>query len=181
MGKLYTRRGDEGQTDLLGGQRVSKDHPRVDACGCVDELNSVLGWAVAATPAPQVRDVLVGVQRELFELGAELSRSPLEPPPPKPGITSEHIARLERTIDAVSESLAPLRNFILPGGCESASRLQVARTVCRRAERAVVTLAHEEVVNRQVLAYLNRLNDLLFVLARRCNQAEGVEETPWHG
>jgi cob(I)alamin adenosyltransferase len=181
MGKLYTRRGDEGQTDLLGGQRVRKDDPRIAACGCIDELSSVLGWVLAAAPPPEVRDLLPGVQRELFDIGAELSRSPLEPPPPAPGMTGEHVARLERAIDGACALLPALRNFILPGGCECAARLHVARAVCRRAERAVVTLAHEQAINRHTLAYLNRLNDLLFALARRCNQLAGMAETLWHG
>lgn len=181
MGNLYTRRGDEGQTDLLGGQRVSKDDLRVVACGCVDELSSMLGWAVAAAPPTEVRNVVLRVQRELFELGAELARSPLEPPPSAPRITAEHVARLERAIDKTCQALPGLAHFIVPGGCESAARLHLARTVCRRAERAVVSLAGEQTVPRHVLAYLNRLSDLLFALARRCNHLAGESEALWPG
>ncbi len=181
--KLYTRTGDSGRTALFGGGRVAKDHPRVEAYGAVDELNSTLGVTISALPRPSrgVAAALQSVQNELFNIGSELAsetgpkaeagRLFLEP--------EAKIAALERLIDEYDAKLPPLRTFVLPSGSHAGALLHLARTVCRRAERAVVRLAREEPVNPAVLTYLNRLSDLLFVLARYINKAARKPETPW--
>ncbi len=180
--KLYTRSGDAGQTALFGGGRVPKDHPRVEAYGCVDELNSTLGVAAAFLRQRGLVAALQGVQNELFNIGSELAserggraadtgRLFLEP--------EAKIAALERLIDDYDARLPPLRTFILPSGSQAGALLHLSRTVCRRAERAAVRLASAEPVNPAILAYLNRLSDLLFVLARYVNKAAGKPETPW--
>lgn len=180
--KIYTRTGDTGETGLLGGGRVPKAHPRVEAYGAVDELNAVLGWSVAllngADPAP----VLHRLQQECFLLGADLAA----PPGPAreaggglPRVTAQHVEALEALIDRYDGQLPPLRQFILPGGTAAAAVLHVARTVARRAERRVAALAAREEVNPEALKYLNRLSDLLFVLARWVNHQAGVPDVPW--
>ena len=176
--KLYTKRGDDGQTDLIGGQRVPKNHFRVEAYGGVDELNAAIGVALACTGNDAVRGPLITAQRRLFDLGAQLA-SPDPGQADNPRIQARHIDELEAAIDAASEPLAPLKNFILPGGHETAARLHLARTVCRRAERSVVTLAENEPVDGHAVVYLNRLSDLLFALARLANQLAGVQDVPW--
>ena len=183
--KLYTRRGDDGSTDLFGGQRIPKDALRVEAYGCVDELNALLGLAAAACRFEPVSAVLRRLQAELFDLGADLATvAPPEDGAPKaPDIARigpAHAQQLEPLIDDACAPLPPMRNFILPGGSELAARLHVARTVCRRTERLCVSLARQEPIGPDVVAYLNRLSDLLFALARRANQLEGVEDVPWH-
>ena len=177
---IYTRKGDAGQTSLAGGQRVAKDSARVAAYGTVDELNSCLGVALAAGLAPRLVAVLPQIQNELFHLGSDLSfleedkaRFPL------PQIEERHVAQLETIIDELNAVVGPLQNFILPGGALGAAHLHVARTVCRRAEREVIALAHEERVGAHVVAYLNRLSDALFVMARYENHARGVAEPLW--
>jgi cob(I)alamin adenosyltransferase len=178
MAKLYTRRGDGGKTDLWGLAGVPKDDPGLEACGSVDELNCVLGWAAAAAEVPlEVGHVLQRIQHDLFELGAELAAQASSPSAPR--ITATHVALLEAEIDRLSARLPELRNFILPGGSEGAARLHVGRAVCRRAERALVRLASAHSVSPFALAYLNRLSDLLFALARRCNQRSGTAEQIW--
>jgi cob(I)alamin adenosyltransferase len=177
--RLYTGRGDDGLTDLFGGRRVGKDSLRVEAYGTVDELNSVVGWALVACPFEEIATVLRTQQNRLFDLGADLAN----PHPPnsaeKPSgaagarIGPGAIAEAERSIDAASAAVPPLRVFILPGGTELAARLHVARAVCRRAERLCVALDKVEPVGRDALVFLNRLSDLLFALARRANQLGG--------
>jgi cob(I)alamin adenosyltransferase len=178
--KLYTRTGDEGETSLGGGQRVPKDAARVAAYGTVDELNAALGLALAAGVCPRLAEALPPIQNELFHLGADLSFVEADKAEQRlPQIEARHIEQLERLIDELSQAVGPLQNFILPGGALGAAHLHVARTVCRRAERAVVTLARAEPVGAHALRYLNRLSDLLFAAARYENQQRGVESPLW--
>ncbi|MFL5577999.1 MAG: cob(I)yrinic acid a,c-diamide adenosyltransferase [Gemmatimonadaceae bacterium] len=181
--KIYTKTGDRGDTGLFGGGRVGKDHPRVEAYGDVDELNAVLGMARAVEMMPRVDEVLVPVQRDLFALGALLATPDLEKMRQqldKARIDDDRIAQLERAIDDGERELEPLKAFILPGGTPKAAALHVARTVCRRAERRVVALRREEgEIPELVVVYLNRLSDLLFVLARVANRRAGAGEVTW--
>lgn len=180
---LYTRTGDTGTTALFGGGRVPKDSRRVEAYGVVDELNSMLGVAVSFIENAHVREIITRVQHELFNIGAELASETAGERAAEAGrmFTDEErkIAEMESAIDYYDARLEPLRTFVLPSGGHGGALLHLCRTVCRRAERAVVTLAREEAVNPAVLTYLNRLSDLLFVLARYVNKIEGQEETPW--
>lgn len=179
--KIYTRKGDDGTTALGGGQRVSKDSARVNAYGTVDELNSVIGLALAHGLAPRLAEVLPIIQNELFHLGSDLAF--LEADKTKyqlPQIEERHIEQLEAWIDEFNAIVGPLQNFILPGGSIGAAQLHVARTVCRRAERTVAALAREEPIGRWVAAYLNRLSDLLFVIARYENKQRGAAERLWN-
>ena len=180
--KLYTRTGDDGTTGRFGGERVEKDARCVEASGTVDELNCHVGLALAACGDDELTQALTSVQQRLFELGADLAAprpAGAEQTRQAPRIESEHITEIERLIDEACAPLAPLRTFILPGGCELAARLHVARAVCRRAERCCVALQREEPVNPLTVVYLNRLSDLLFALARQANQLAGVPDTPW--
>ncbi len=178
--KIYTRTGDEGKTGLFGGPRVTKDSARIEAYGAVDELNAALGLARAQGIENTFDDPLARVQNELFNLGAALA-SPGAKNTGLPGLTGEHVVRLEQEIDGWEATLLPLTQFILPGGALSAAQLHVARTICRRAERRVVTLAadEQEHVPPTIVIYLNRLSDWLFVLARAVNQAKNVADVPW--
>lgn len=196
--KIYTKTGDTGETGLFGGPRVSKGSLRVEAYGAVDELNAYLGWAAtlltssladaggADSPRSLANargsDLLRQIQSDLFVLGADLAT----PPDAKPGavsrtrrVTSEQTRRLEEWIDRCEAEMPPLTHFILPGGTPGAAALHVCRAVCRRAERCVVRLAEAEPVNPEAIVYLNRLSDLLFVLARWVNACEGGEEVTW--
>jgi cob(I)alamin adenosyltransferase len=182
--KLYTRRGDDGGTDLFGGKRVGKDSRRVAAVGAVDELNSFVGLAAAGCEDAEIAGVLRAVQNRLFELGADLatprkSAEDAGKPSAIPRIGAAQSRELENFIDRACEPLPEMRNFILPGGSELSARLHVARSVCRRAERECVALGREEEIGADVVVYLNRLSDLLFALARRANQVHGVEDVPW--
>jgi len=180
--KIYTRTGDDGDTGLFGGGRVTKDHPRVEAYGDIDELNAILGQARAAEMMPRIDEVLAPIQRDLFAIGALLATPDLEKMKEqleKARISDERIAQMERSIDDGEAELEPLRAFILPGGTPKAAALHVARTVCRRAERAVVRLQREVDVPQAVIVYLNRLSDLLFVLARVANRRAGAGEVTW--
>lgn len=184
--KIYTRTGDRGETGLFGGQRVRKDHARVEAYGEVDELNSTLGLAVAQLQADGETELagrLRLIQADLFTLGANLATPAPEdggrPNDHIPPLPTERIAEMEGWMDAAEEELPPLRTFILPGGAEAASRLHLARTVCRRAERRAITLAHEAHIADDAVIYLNRLSDLLFTLARLANVRRGVEDVAW--
>ncbi len=179
--KIYTKTGDRGQTGLFGGARVSKATARVRAYGDVDELNSVLGVARAGGVPTPVDAVLSIVQSELFDVGAELATAPGRSAQGFAPIDERAIERLERAIDEAVAALPPLKSFILPGGCLGAAQLHVARTVCRRAERSVVALADDEVVRDTLVVYLNRLSDLLFVLARLTNQEAGCPDVEWRG
>jgi cob(I)alamin adenosyltransferase len=178
--KVYTRGGDEGTTSLGTGERVPKDAPRLDAYGTVDELNSLLGSAIASGLSPAVAEALRRIQNELFHLGADLC-VPEEDKMrmPVPQIGPNHVASLEDVMDRLSEELTPLDNFILPGGSPGAAALHVARTVCRRAERLVVTLSQSEKVPAHAIPYLNRLSDALFVMARYENRKRGVSDVLW--
>jgi cob(I)alamin adenosyltransferase len=177
---IYTRTGDDGSTALGGRSRVGKDDSRVCAYGEVDELNAAIGVVLAAGPTERIRGALQGIQNELFHLGADLAFPEADKArTPVPGIEQRHVERLEQVIDELSAVVGPLENFILPGGAVTAAHLQVARAICRRAERAAVHLARQEVVGSFVLAYLNRLSDALFVMARVENRLQGVEEPLW--
>jgi cob(I)alamin adenosyltransferase len=180
--KIYTRTGDEGDTALFGGGRVDKDHPRVEAYGDVDELNAALGLARSIEMMPRIDEVLVPVQRDLFAIGALLAtpdHEKMKEQLVKARIDDQRIAELERSIDSCEQELEPLRSFIIPGGTPKAAALHVARTVCRRAERRVVSLAHEVELPALVIIYLNRLSDLLFMLARVANRRAGAGEVTW--
>ena len=180
--KIYTRTGDEGDTGLFGGGRVGKDDPRVEAYGAVDELNAALGWARSAELMPRIDEVLAPIQRDLFAIGALLATPDHEKMREqllKARIDDERIAELERAIDAGEVELEPLKAFIMPGGTPKAAALHVARTVCRRAERRVVTLQRTIALPQLAVIYLNRLSDLLFVLARVANRRAGAGEVTW--
>lgn len=180
--KIYTKTGDRGETGLFGGARVSKASARVSAYGDVDELNSVLGVVVAQTADEAARAELRQIQGELFVLGAELAKNPdKQVDLGMPLLSEADVQRLERQIDALDQSLAPLKTFILPGGSVPAAFLHVARTTCRRAERAVVDLARAEPVREELIRYLNRLSDLLFTMARASNARAGEPDVPWVG
>ncbi len=178
--KLYTRKGDDGTTSLGGGQRVDKDSLRVTAYGTVDELNSAIGVALARGLAPRLAETLPVIQNELFHLGSDLCFLEADKGEHQiPQIEARHVERLENWIDELNQVVGPLENFILPGGAPGAADLHLARTICRRAERAVIALAREEGVGPLVLAYLNRLSDLLFVMARFENRQRGFLEPTW--
>ncbi len=183
LSRIYTKSGDQGETGLGDGSRVPKDHPRVAAYGDVDELNAVLGLAVAqglaGAESAELAALLRGIQNDLFDVGADLCV-------PEAGAESagrlrvrpEQVTRLEAIIDRYNADLAPLTSFVLPGGTPAAAWLHLARTVCRRAERQVVTLSRSETLNPQLVIFLNRLSDLLFVLARVCNEG-GRADVLW--
>jgi cob(I)alamin adenosyltransferase len=179
--KIYTRTGDQGQTGLIGGTRVPKDHVRVAAYGDIDELNAAMGLAKSHTRDAQLSALLGEIQRDLFALGAQLAdpTAKVGAKKAKAAITAARIRRLEKAIDRRQAGLPPLTHFILPGGAPLGASLHLARTICRRAERAMVTLARGESVDARVLAYVNRLADLLFVLARFENQRSGEPEDRW--
>ena len=180
--KIYTKTGDEGDTGLFGGGRVGKDHPRVEAYGDVDELNAALGMARSIELMPRIDEVLVPIQRDLFAIGALLAtpeHDRMRQQLAKARIDEERIAQLEHAIDDGEEELEPLKAFIIPGGTPKAAALHVARTVCRRAERRVVHLRREIEIPLLVIIYLNRLSDLLFVLARVANRRAGAGEVTW--
>jgi cob(I)alamin adenosyltransferase len=178
--KIYTKTGDAGETSLFDNTRVSKADARVDAYGEVDELNACLGAARAAAPAGELAAQLELIQKELFAVGARLAdpSARISTRVSKAAVTEADVARLEATIDALEQELTPLRRFILPGGGMPGALLHLARTVCRRAERRVTALG-PEAVEPLVLVYLNRLSDLLFVMARAANHRSGVPETEW--
>ena len=179
--KIYTKTGDQGDTGLFGGGRVRKDAPRIEAYGTVDELNALLGVARAAELPPDVDATLHEIQGELFAIGAELATT--DPGDHGTQLTgATEIERLEAAIDSYEAGLPPLTHFILPGGTPGAAQLHFARTVCRRAERCLVSLMDgDETISTYVLIYLNRLSDLLFVLARAVSHKAGAEETKWLG
>lgn len=175
LSKIYTRTGDDGSTGLGDGSRVAKDDLRVEAYGTVDELNSLLGLLLASGEelSTDIEDCLVRIQHQLFDLGGELCI------PGTTAITAEAVQGLESTLDAFNADLPPLKDFVLPGGIHEAAVCHVARAVCRRAERRVCTLAREENINDNALKFLNRLSDLLFVLARTLNRQAGEDEPLW--
>jgi cob(I)alamin adenosyltransferase len=184
--KIYTKAGDKGQTRLVGGQKVPKDSPRLECYGTVDELSSCLGLARAALEqagapagAAELSAVLRRVQNELFNLGSELATLPEDLHPQQPVVAARHVEALEREIDGWNQHLPELRSFILPGGGFVASYLHLGRTVCRRAERLAVHLAGSEPVGEQVIPYLNRLSDALFVMSRHASRLYGEAEPLW--
>ncbi len=173
LSRIYTRTGDDGSTGLGDGTRVAKDSARVTAYGTVDELNSCIGLLLAASLPADVADELTTIQHQLFDLGGELCI------PGHAAIFAADIDRLEQVLDRYNADLPPLKDFILPGGGEAGARCHLARTVCRRAEREVVTLSHHDAVRSEAIRYLNRLSDLLFVLARVLARASGHGEVLW--
>lgn len=180
--KIYTRTGDEGETGLFGGGRVTKDHPRVAAYGDVDELNSALGVVRATAPAHLFDPLLESVQRDLFAIGGHLAT----PDPVKVAkalekaeLSGERVTEFERLMDAADHELPSLQAFVLPAGTPKAAALHLARTVCRRAERSVVSLARDSEVPGLFIVYLNRLSDLLFTLARLANYRDGAGDVTW--
>lgn len=178
--KVYTRGGDDGTTSLGGGRRVKKHSLRVEAYGTVDELNSVIGAALACNLEASLAQTLRGIQNDLFHLGSDLCLGEEDKEKTKlPRIEQRHVDALETLLDRLTSELGPLANFILPGGSPGAAQLHVARTVCRRAERVLVALSEQESVGPFTLVYLNRLSDALFVMARRENQFRGLTEAFW--
>jgi cob(I)alamin adenosyltransferase len=180
LSRIYTKSGDAGETGLGDGSRVAKDHPRVAAYGSVDELNAVLGLLIASDTGGPETELLRSIQNDLFDVGADLC----VPQPPdevlgaKLRVRAEQATRLESAIDRLNDTLSPLASFVLPGGRPTAAWCHLARTVCRRAERDVITLARQETINPQTIIYLNRLSDLLFVLARVYNN-QGRDDVLW--
>ncbi len=181
--KIYTKTGDAGETSLAGGARVPKDHRRVAAYGDVDETNAAIGVARAAAPADAADPLLADVQRDLFAIGGALATPEATAlkaaQRAKVAVTAERIQALERAIDEAERDLPRLKNFVLPAGAPQAAALHLARTVCRRAERSTVHLAREQGVAPEILVYLNRLSDLLFVLARQANARAGQPDVTW--
>ena len=173
LSKIYTRTGDAGTTGLGDGTRVDKDDPRVEAFGTVDELNSVIGLLMTECPAGDITNMLTDIQHELFDLGGELCI------PGRIALNDAHVERLEQSLDRLNATLVPLKEFILPGGSRAAAVCHVARTVCRRAERTSVTLGKSATLNAASLKYLNRLSDLLFVMARALNAQAGRPDVLW--
>jgi cob(I)alamin adenosyltransferase len=187
INRVYTRQGDSGETALVGGQRLPKDGPRIEAYGTVDELNSFLGLARATANQLAVEQprlallaaILLRVQHELFNLGSILATLPEDVHPKQPRVTAAEITQLEHEMDAMNEELPPLRSFVLPGGSRLDAELHVARTICRRAERIVVTLARVDSAPPEAVRYLNRLSDSLFVWSRWAGHITGAPETLW--
>ena len=178
--KIYTRTGDDGSTTLGNRKRLPKSSLRVSAYGDVDELNSLLGVILSGDVSQHLRDILHGIQYELFVLGSDLSFPETEENSFQvPRIEEQHVTSLERLIDGLLEDVGDLQNFILPGGTREAAYLHLARTICRRAERTVVDLANTSSVSGEILSYLNRLSDAFFVLARFENVSNGVSEPLW--
>jgi cob(I)alamin adenosyltransferase len=183
LNRIYTKRGDAGETGLVGGQRVPKDTPRIEAYGTVDELNAFVGLAAVSCAedsrlAPLAAS-LRRVQHELFNLGSILATEPADVHPQQPRVTKAEIAQLEREIDSMNADLPALRSFVLPGGTRLNAQLHVTRTICRRVERLVVAMARQESVPPEVIPYLNRLSDAMFVWSRWVNHVLGVPEVLW--
>jgi len=179
VARIYTRTGDKGETGLLGNVRISKDSLRVSAYGEVDELNSVLGLVRSSSQNTEINTLLEGLQRDLFTMGADLA-SPTKESRNVQQVTKDMIMELEKTIDILQGKLPPLSAFILPGGGETGALLHLSRCVARRAERSLVTLSRKENVNENMIPYINRLSDLLFVMARFANHQDGKREMEWH-
>ena len=188
INRVYTRGGDKGETSLVGGQRIAKDSVRIESYGTVDELNAIVGLArtanrtapaISAGDRARIERILDRIQNELFHLGSDLATLPADRHPKQPVIERRHVQALEKTIDAFNTGLPELSSFVLPGGGEVSAFLHQARTVCRRAERVVTTLARDKVIGAQCLIYLNRLSDLFFVLSRFASRAYGEAETLW--
>lgn len=180
LNKIYTRTGDDGTTGLVDGSRLEKHAPRMEAIGAVDEANSALGFAAVALKGSEHAEALFRIQNDLFDLGADLATPGQDFAPSEMTlrIIASQVEWLERAIDAANQRLAPLTSFVLPGGSEAAARLHVARASARRAERAMTAMAADVPTNPQALAYINRLSDYLFVLARVAN-ADGADDVKW--
>jgi len=180
LNRIYTKQGDKGETCLVGGQRVPKDTLRIECYGTVDELNCFIGRAaVMAAELPRLQAMLIRVQHELFNLGSILATLPEDVHPKQPTVTSVEVEQLERDLDLLNADLAPLRSFVLPGGTMLCAELHICRAVCRRAERLLVTLSHQESVPVDSIKYLNRLSDAFFVWSRWANVSVGAEEVLW--
>ena len=176
--KVYTKTGDTGTTSLVGGKRVPKDCARLESYGTIDELNAQVGLLLTYVSEPMDRETLIGIQNNLFVMGAQLATE--APQVPSVIITSVDVTKLEQSIDAASEGLPKWRGFTLPGGCRPAALAHVCRTICRRAERRILTLNSSEEVAPELLAYVNRLSDYFYILALRLNFLQGTEEILWH-
>ena len=185
INRVYTRKGDEGETRLVGGQKVSKSDLRIEAYGTVDELNAFIGLARQtivddhSEALADLNNTLIRVQHDLFNLGSILATLPDDVVPQMPRVSGEDIEALERSIDHYNDALEPLRSFVLPGGCRINAELHVCRTVCRRAERLVVALAEHDPVDQEAIGYLNRLSDAFFVWSRAASAAVGADEVLW--
>ena len=182
--KLYTRSGDDGTTGLFSGARVAKNHPRIEAYGTVDELNACLGMCIAAcgdrASDGVIRTILSKIQSRLFDIGADLATPEGARNESKiVRISEQHVKESEQWIDEIESKNTPLQSFVMPGGSELAARLHLARTVCRRAERLIVGLAHVESVGEPLMCFMNRISDLLFAMARLVNKESGVGDSPW--
>ena len=176
--KVYTKTGDAGTTSLVGGKRVPKDCARLESYGTIDELNAQVGLLLTYVSEPVDRETLIGIQNNLFVIGAQLATE--APQVPSVIITSVDVTKLEQSIDAASEGLPKWRGFTLPGGCRPSALAHVCRTICRRAERRILTLNSSEEVAPELLAYVNRLSDYFYILALRLNFLQGTEEILWH-
>lgn len=174
LDRIYTKSGDTGKTSLGSGHRIAKSHPRIQAIGDVDELNAFLGLVIHFSADPTLTDLLQKIQNDLFDVGADLCR----PGTKKIEITNDYVVRLETIIDTYNHHLRPLTSFVLPGGTTTSTYLHLARTICRRVERSIVGLAIEDTVNPHLLSYINRLSDLLFVLARFANKGNDLVWEP---
>ena len=177
MTKIYTKTGDDGSTGLIGNKRVSKSNPRIIAYGAVDEINSALGVVLSLNPDKDIRDLLVKIQNDLFVLGADLANSDLKNTSNR--ITHDMVHFLEEQIDLLEKELSPITYFILPGGDPIASQVHLARAISRRAETCIVSLSEKEQVNKTGQIYINRLSDLLFVIARVINKRKMIKDTAW--
>jgi cob(I)alamin adenosyltransferase len=178
--KIYTKFGDKGKTRLYGGEVVDKDHPRIEAYGTLDELNSIIGLAISSVEDSTISQILTQIQNDLFRISAILA-TPDQKTNEKlnQNVSTEDIGYLETQIDNLDEQMPVLQNFILPGGTESAAHLHLARTVCRRGERYLIKLFHHDNINPDIIVYINRLSDLLFVMARFMNHLKNVPDIPW--
>lgn len=173
---LYTRTGDTGTTSLVGGQRIGKDSVRLEAYGTVDELNSWMGLLAAEATDNDTADTIYMVQNRLFDIGGYLATNGAEE---CRGLTDGHIERLEKSIDRLDAAVEPMHCFVLPGGTAASARAQIARTVCRRAERRIIALGHDAALDERCIRFVNRLSDWLFAYARALNSAAGVADKPW--
>jgi len=181
INRVYTKRGDSGETGLAGGQRVGKDALRIEAYGTIDELNAFVGIARSSMGAGlgKLDRIMLRVQHELFNAGSILATLPEDVHPKQARVTAEDTIRLEREIDEMNEGLPPLRSFVLPGGSRLNAELHVCRTICRRAERECIRLARTEAIDPEIVKYLNRLSDAFFVWTRWASQQEGIPEVLW--
>jgi cob(I)alamin adenosyltransferase len=179
--KIYTKTGDKGMTSLFGGERVWKDHLRIDAYGSVDETNTFIGLAITEISDNELKQALQNIQSKLFVVGSDLAspKNPDKENPTVPRVNETYIEEVEKQIDHFSDLLPPLKHFILPGGTKGAALLHTSRTICRRAERKVITLSKQDEIGESISVYLNRLSDLLFVLARYANFVSNTPDIEW--